>query len=89
MINIRGFRLFCKQAKWDVDYILDQNIDSALSILSDAKPTAVRQALAALKEVILYKPDLRDAVLAMHLSQLECLLHIVVKTRAKSVEVII
>lgn len=60
--RVRGFRLFCKQAKWDVDYKLDENLDEALHILNDAKPTAVRQALAALHDVIKYKPELRDSI---------------------------
>lgn len=62
VIRVRGFRLFCKQAKWDNDYLLDENIDSALNILKDEKPTAVRQALAALPEVVRYKPELREIV---------------------------
>ena len=62
MVRVRGFRLFCKQAKWDRNHILDENIEAALHILSDAKPTAVRQALAALSDVVRYKPDLRTTV---------------------------
>jgi hypothetical protein len=62
VIRVRGFRLFCKQAKWDRDNILDENIDAALRILNDEKPTAVRQALAALPDIIRYKPDLREIV---------------------------
>ena len=45
VIRVRGFRLFCRQAKWDADFILDENIDAALHILKDEKPTAVRQDL--------------------------------------------
>jgi len=36
--------------------------DTALYILNDEKPTAVRQALAALSDVVRYKPDLRGTV---------------------------
>lgn len=61
-IRVRGFRLFCRQARWDTDYIIDESIDEALGILKDEKPTAVRQALAALPELIKYKPDLREIV---------------------------
>lgn len=64
VIRVRGFRLFCKQAKWDKENILDENIDTALNILKDEKPTAVRQALAALSDVVRYKPDLRETVKA-------------------------
>lgn len=62
VIRVRGFRLFCKQAKWDRDNILDENIDAALCILNDEKPTAVRQALAALSDVVRYKPELRETL---------------------------
>ena len=61
-VRVRGFRLFCKQAKWDKDNVIDENIDVALHILKDDKPTAVRQALAALTDVVRYKPDLRESV---------------------------
>ena len=37
-----------------------KNIDEALLILKDEKPTAVRQALAALAEIVTYKPELRE-----------------------------
>lgn len=60
--RVRGFRLFCRQAKWDKDFILDENIDTALNILNDEKPTAVRQALAAVVDIVGYKPDLREVV---------------------------
>lgn len=58
VIRVRGFRLFCKQAKWDKDNIIDRSLDSALNILNDEKPTAVRQALFALQEVAVYKKSL-------------------------------
>lgn len=61
-IRVRGFRLFCKQAKWDMDFIIDENIDIALNILKDQKPTAVRQALTAVLDIVRYKPDLREVV---------------------------
>ena len=62
VIRVRGFRLFCKQARWDREFIIDENFDAALHILSDEKPTAVRQALAALSDIVRYKPDLREVV---------------------------
>lgn len=62
VIRVRGFRLFCRQAKWDEDFRLDESIDIALNILKDEKPTAVRQALEALEYVVRYKPDLREIV---------------------------
>lgn len=35
VIRVRGFRLFCKQARWDVDYKINENINLALKILND------------------------------------------------------
>ena len=62
VIRVRGFRLFCKQAKWDKTNIINKNIEDVLVILNDDKPTAVRQALAALKDVVIYKKELRDII---------------------------
>lgn len=62
VIRVRGFRLYCKQAKWDTDNKIDETIDMALNILKDPKPTAVRQALAALLDLVPDKADLRDIV---------------------------
>jgi hypothetical protein len=61
-VRVRGFRLFCRQAKWDTGLVVNQNLSRALSFLSDEKPTAVRQALAALYEVARYKPALRGQI---------------------------
>ena len=57
-VRCRGFRLFCKQARWATDGVIDCCLDRALAILEDEKPTAVRQALAALLDVVPYKPEL-------------------------------
>lgn len=62
VIRVRGFRLFCKQARWDVNNKVDENIDAVLVILNDDKPTAVRQALAALQDVVRHKKALIDTV---------------------------
>ena len=57
-VRCRGFRLFCKQARWDGDGVIDRHLDRMLAILEDEKPTAVRQALAALLDMAPYKPEL-------------------------------
>lgn len=64
VIRVRGFRLFCKQAKWDTERVIDRHLDVALRMLSDDKPTAVRQALAALVDLVPYKPHLGDQIRA-------------------------
>jgi len=61
-VRCRGFRLFCKQARWDEGGVIDRNLDRALAILEDEKPTAVRQALAALLDVVPYKRELWPAI---------------------------
>ncbi len=72
-VRCRGFRLFCKQARWDEYGVIDRYLDRALAILDDEKPTAVRQALAALLELVPYKkalwPVIRERVEGMDLSQ--------------------
>ena len=71
-VRCRGFRLFCKQARWDTDGVIDRHLDRALSILEDEKPTAVRQALAALLDVVPYKralwPTIRKQLESMDLT---------------------
>ena len=72
-VRCRGFRLFCKQARWDDTGVIDRHLDRALAILEDEKPTAVRQALAALLDVVPYKrelwPVVRERVEAMDLNR--------------------
>ena len=54
----RGFRLACAQAPWDSEGKLARHLDTLLVLLDDAKPTAVRQCLAALGPVVLQRPEL-------------------------------
>ena len=61
-VRVRGFRLFCRQARWDREKLLDKNLGKTLRILNDDRPTAVRQALSALHEVVIYKPELRGKI---------------------------
>ncbi len=72
-VRVRGFRLFCNQARWDGDGLIDGHLDRALAILEDEKPTAVRQALAALLDLVPYKrnlwPAIRERVATMDLKR--------------------
>lgn len=61
-VRVRGFRLLCQQAKWDQEGELDCLLPVALAILADSKPTVLRQALAALHEVVKVKPQLRQLI---------------------------
>jgi len=62
--RVRGFRLACAQAPWDVEDKLDRELDTLLNMLDDPKPTAVRQYLSALAVLIRYKPNLRNRISA-------------------------
>mgnify|MGYP003617968152 FL=1 len=63
VVRVRGVRLFCSQAKWDSGSMIDRFLDQVLSVLQDDRPTTVRQTLAALQDVVRYKPELRDKVI--------------------------
>ena len=58
IVQVRGFRLVCAQARWDTEGKLEKNLDTLFAALCAAKPTAVRQCLAALGPVVRTKPDL-------------------------------
>ena len=61
-IKMRGFRIICKLSKWDKDNKINDIIDVLLQVLGDEKPTIVRQCLAALNNLLLYKIDLSGKV---------------------------
>lgn len=69
VLRVRGFRLLCKQAKWDTANRINGEIDTILQALDDEKPTAVRQKLKALEDIVLCKKALhqkiRDRVLSL------------------------
>ena len=75
-VRVRGFRLCCAQAKWDIENKIEKHIDKLLMMLDDDKPTAVRQCLAALHVVLLHKSDLNTAIESkleiMNLSKYKC-----------------
>lgn len=62
IMRVRGFRLLCKQAKWDKDNIINGAIDDILIAVNDEKPTAVRQALQYLRFVVPYKKELNNQI---------------------------
>lgn len=61
-IRVRGFRLICKNAKWDESGKINEHIDTILQELDDEKPIAVRQCLAFIKEIITYKKELQTQI---------------------------
>ena len=54
---MRGFKIICKLSKWDKDNKINYIIDSLLQVLDDEKPTIIRQCLASLNNLMLYKID--------------------------------
>lgn len=61
-VRVRGFRLACAQAQWDIDNKIESNIEKLLELLNDNKPITVRQCLSALRLVTLYKPKLNEII---------------------------
>ncbi len=61
-IRGRGFRLLCKQARWDNNSKIHTAIAEILNTLHDEKPTVVRQTLQYLKYLIPYKKDLHNKI---------------------------
>lgn len=68
VIRVRGFRLLCKQAKWDGAGRIDAEIDGILAALDDDKPTAVRQMLQYLALLAPCKPALHRQIKAAALA---------------------
>ena len=62
VIRVRGFRLVCKQAKWDNHNRINEAIEDILNAVHDEKPTAVRQFLQYLKYIVPYKKELNDRI---------------------------
>lgn len=66
-IRTRGIILIANNAKWDVDYKIDEIIDKYLKHVVDDKPIAVRQCIKVLPIIAKYKPDLKhDIERALH-----------------------
>lgn len=62
-VKVRGFRLFCMQSRWDDNRFIDNNIDFVLDILNEERPTIIRQALEYLREIAIYKGELKEKLL--------------------------
>lgn len=71
VMRVRGFRLLCRQCRWEQCEDFPRLLESAMGILQDEKPTAVRQALAALTEVAQLRPELREMIRRFVL-QMDC-----------------
>ena len=61
-IRVRGYRLLCKQAKWDKLNKINQIIDEILNETEDEKPIAVRQKISALNDIVINKKELNSKI---------------------------
>ena len=86
-VRTRGFCLACAQARWDKDGKLEESFDKWSRLLNDEKPTVVRQCLAALHEVILYRPELcgiiKEAVMGIEIDRYKDSVSPLIKKDAK------
>lgn len=62
-IRTRAFILICCQAKWDKEEKINSSLSKMFKLFNDEKPTVVRQCLNAIKEVVVYKPELNTKIL--------------------------
>lgn len=69
-LRVRGFRMLCAGAKWDTEGVIRENLPQILAQLRDEKPTAVRQCLGALPELVTGRPEL-TAVICQTVSGLD------------------
>lgn len=61
-IRTRAFILCCSQARWD-DGKIKNILPSMFELFNDSKPTVVRQCLSAIREVVVYCPELCPQIL--------------------------
>ena len=64
LYGIRALILCCSQARWDNAGIIAKYLPQILPLIHDEKPTVVRQSLNALKEVVVFRPELCEAIVA-------------------------
>ena len=68
VVRVRGYRLLCKQAKWDNENRINEILDELLAHIEDEKPTAVRQKIKSLEDIVPYKKELNDKIKKVALS---------------------
>lgn len=62
-IRTRGIILIAVNAKWDIDFKIDEIIDRYLKHIMDAKPITARHCIKYLPMIVKYKPELKNYVL--------------------------
>ncbi len=63
-VRTRGLMLIVANARWDTDYLIDENINQILSHITDPRPITARQFIQSLPALASAKPDLRADILA-------------------------
>lgn len=63
-IRTRALTLIAYNAKWDMDYKIDEMIDRYLRHTMDVKPITARQCIKLLPMIAKYKPDLEEHITA-------------------------
>ena len=61
-VRTRFFILICNQARWANDGQIEEVYGRMKALLYDHKPTVVRQCLNALHEVVLFRPEMSNAI---------------------------
>ena len=61
-IRTRAMILCCSQARWDDEGVITRYLPQMLQLIHDEKPTVVRQSLNALKEVVVFRPELCETI---------------------------
>lgn len=61
-VRVRAFRLICLLSKWDNENKIENNIDFILNELDDETSTSVRQCLAKLNLILIYKSELSEKI---------------------------
>lgn len=65
-VRSRGLLLIASNAKWDIDFIIDEIFDNYLKHITDTKPVTARQCIKSLSVIAKYKPYLvEDMILAL------------------------
>lgn len=61
-IRTRAMILCCSLARWDNEGIIAKYLPQMLKLIHDEKPTVVRQSLNALKEIVVFRPELAETI---------------------------
>ena len=61
-IRTRAFILICSQARWDDKGVIGEILPGMFLLLHDPKSTVVRQCLNAIKEVVVFRPELSGEI---------------------------